>query len=100
MLGSLKRAVVIAEVRHAHQKHRHNALHRRRHWIRHRIVNAFRSVRIIERQKYDVIRCKLYMSKLSRLVANKIIIYKTHLKRRSFEEPFDSSFFRRARARE
>jgi len=58
MLGSVKRGIIIAEICHAHQKHCHNALHRRWHRICYRIVNAFRSIRIVKRQKYDIIRCK------------------------------------------
>lgn len=48
VLGSLERAEVIAEIRHAHQEHRHDALHRRRHWIRDRVIDALRSVRVVK----------------------------------------------------
>lgn len=58
MLGSFKRAKVISEIRHAHQEHRHDALHRRRHRIRDRVVDALRGVRVVERQEYDVVRCE------------------------------------------
>lgn len=55
VLGSLECSVVIPKVRHAHQKHRHHALHRGRHWIAHRVVDTLRCVRIVERQEYYVV---------------------------------------------
>ena len=48
VLGSVKRAKVITEIRHAHQEHRHNTFHRRWHRIRDRVVDALWSVWIIE----------------------------------------------------
>lgn len=58
VFGSVERAEVIAEIRHAHQEHCHDAFHRRRHRIRDRVVDALRSVRVVKRQEYNIIRCK------------------------------------------
>lgn len=59
MIGPLERAVVVRERRQRHQKHGHYALHRRRHGVRNRVVDTLRRIRIVERQKYHVVRCQI-----------------------------------------
>lgn len=49
MVGPLEGSEVVGEGGERHEEHGHDALHGRRHGVRHRVVDALWRVRVVER---------------------------------------------------
>lgn len=58
MVGAIKGTVVVGEGRQGHEKHSHDALHWGGHGVRYRVVYALGCVRVVERQKDNIISWK------------------------------------------